>query len=155
MIVIIDGHNLIAKMPNISLGDANDEAQLIQILRRYRARTGYRIVVVFDAGVAFQLGSKSSKGGLTVQYAPHSVTADALIKKRLRRIANPNQTLVVTSDREVQRAARQARTRVITSSEFAQNLQILQETSVALEEDDAPLSAAEVDDWLTLFNERK
>ena len=153
MVIIIDGHNLIAQMPTIHLGDANDEAQLLEHLRRYRARTGHRVVVIFDAGETFQVGSKASSGGITVQYARHSVTADAIIKKRLQRIKNPAQTLVVTSDREIQNVARQARTRVMSSAEFAQSLQNLQDTPTrSNNEEEAPLSAEEVDAWLKLFN---
>ena len=47
MPLLIDGHNLIAKLPSISLDDPHDETQLVELLRRYRARTGKRIQVIF------------------------------------------------------------------------------------------------------------
>ena len=46
---LIDGHNLIGQMPNLRLDDPDDEAKLLQYLRNFRARTGHRITVVFDA----------------------------------------------------------------------------------------------------------
>ena len=42
MPVLIDGHNLIAKLPGIHLDDPDDEERLVERLRRYQARTGKR-----------------------------------------------------------------------------------------------------------------
>lgn len=40
---LIDGHNLIGKMPTLHLDDPHDEEKLVQILQQYRARTGHKI----------------------------------------------------------------------------------------------------------------
>jgi hypothetical protein len=152
---LIDGHNLIGQMPNLRLDDPNDEEKLLEYLRRYRARTGQRMTVVFDAGQGYHPAETRKLGGLTVQFVSHSQTADQVIMQRVRRVKNPQELIVVTSDRAVQQAARQARVRVLTSPEFAQ--QLLQAAPAGSEEDrgsqvEVKLSADEIDEWLTFFN---
>ncbi len=46
--ILIDGHNLIGRMPGLALSDPEDEAKLVALLKRYRARHKRDIVVVFD-----------------------------------------------------------------------------------------------------------
>jgi len=58
---LIDGHNVIGQMPDIGLDDPDDEQKLLWRLRRYRARTGRRIVVVFDPGGAYHPAARRSK----------------------------------------------------------------------------------------------
>lgn len=154
MLVLIDGHNLISKMPDISLDEANDEDKLILKLRQYRARTGRVVTVIFDAGSAFHLASKQTKGGLTVRYAPQGTTADTLIIKRLYHARNPQQILVVTSDRAIQRVAKQVKARVISASAFAQVLTSPPDHASDDDEDDRQLSEAEIQAWLAIFNQK-
>ncbi|MBL8045607.1 MAG: hypothetical protein JNL09_03645, partial [Anaerolineales bacterium] len=47
---LIDGHNLIGKMPGLRLDDPDDERQLVQFLRAYLARVKKSGTVVFDRG---------------------------------------------------------------------------------------------------------
>ena len=51
MTYLIDGHNLIAQFPGMSLDDPNDEAMLVQKLSGFVARSKRRCVVVFDYGL--------------------------------------------------------------------------------------------------------
>ncbi|HXV97436.1 MAG TPA: NYN domain-containing protein [Anaerolineae bacterium] len=152
---LIDGHNLIGQMPNLRLDDPNDEAKLVTYLQSFRARTGQRLTVIFDAGQTYRPAETKKVGGVTVQFAPHGQSADQIIKGRLRRVKNPQEIIVVTSDRAVQAAARQARVRVLTSGEFAR--QLLPASPEAADEDrgsqtEIKLSADEIDEWLKLFN---
>ncbi|MGD9375749.1 MAG: NYN domain-containing protein, partial [Anaerolineae bacterium] len=48
MPILIDGHNLVGKLPVLSLQDPDDEQKLIELLRSYQARTGKEVIVVFD-----------------------------------------------------------------------------------------------------------
>ncbi len=150
MFVLIDGHNLIGKLPDVSLSDADDEAQLIEKIMRYRARTGRRVTIVFDSGGAYKLSATKRRGGITVRYAPHGITADSLIIKQLRRERNPKEVLVITSDRAIQRAAAQVGARIMSSPAFAEVLADLRAPAAAAS-DDVHLSAEEIDDWLALF----
>lgn len=155
---LIDGHNLIGHMPNLRLDDPNDEEKLVEYLRRYRARTGHQITVVFDAGPSYHPGTTIKQGGITVQFVPPGQTADQIIKRRVYRVKNPQAIMVVTSDRSIQQAARQARVRVVTAQEFGQQLLRLS-GAVRAEESagsqaDVQLSAEEVDEWLKIFKQR-
>lgn len=154
---LIDGHNLIGQMPNLRLDDPDDEAKLLQHLRNFRVRTGHRITVVFDAGPVYRPAETKKAGGVTVQFAAPGQTADQIIGQRVRRVKNPQELIVVTSDRAVQQAARQARVRVLTAREFVP--QLLQGAAAAAEDDrgsqaEVQLSADEVEEWLKFFKKQ-
>jgi len=122
MSLLIDGHNLIAKLPGISLNDPYDEAKLVERLRSYRARTGKRIVVVFDGGVPAGWSADLSCGGITVIFASPGRTADRIIVERIRRDRNPRGLVVVSSDHEVMAAAEERGARVMSAESFAATL---------------------------------
>lgn len=152
---LVDGHNLIGKMPNLRLADPDDEEKLVEYLRRYRARTGHRLTVIFDAGQIYQPAKTRKSGGVTVQFAPHGQTADRLIMRRVRRLKNPQGTIVVSSDRAVQQAARQVKVRVVEAQEFARELLDLSVAGQAAEagsQAEIRLSEDEVEEWLDIFN---
>ncbi len=154
---LIDGHNLIGQMPNLQLSDPNDEDKLLAYLRRYHARTGHQLTVVFDAGPSYQPAATKKQGGVTVQFAAHGQTADRLIKQRVRRVKNPQAMIVVTSDRAVQQAAQQMGVRVVTAQEFSRQLLNLSAASAGPTDEDAQanlrLSADEVEAWLSIFEQ--
>jgi predicted RNA-binding protein with PIN domain len=151
---LVDGHNLIGQMPGLRLDDPNDEEKLLEQLRRYRARTGHRITVIFDSGAVYQPGSTKKMGGITVTFAPPGKTADQLIKQRVRRVKNPQAVMVVTSDRAVQQAASQAGVRTLSAGEFASQLQGGSGATSGADpgaKSDVRLSADEIDEWLDIF----
>jgi hypothetical protein len=149
MTVLVDGHNLIGKIPDLSLDDPDDEEKLLIRLRSYRARTGKRLAVYFDPGVAYRPPAEQAKGGLRVRYARAGQHADELIIRYLRRHRNPRELTVVTSDRRIQAQARLLGARVVDSSAFAAEL------SATPRQDDAAvvpsLSEDEVQEWLEIF----
>jgi predicted RNA-binding protein with PIN domain len=150
--ILIDGHNLIGQLGTISLQDPEDEEKLVELLRSYQARTGKTITVVFDPGGGFALPWSGYSGSVEVLFAPHGGSADALIIRRVRQSRQPGEWLVVTSDRELGRAAMQSGARVQTAEAFAADLERPQETDS--ESKDVLLSPEEVAAWLTLFEER-
>jgi predicted RNA-binding protein with PIN domain len=154
---LIDGHNLIGRMPDLRLDDPNDEEKLLGYLRRYRARTGHILTVVFDAGQGYHSPKTQKRGGITVQFVSPGQTADQALIRRIRKVKNPQAVIVVTSDRAVEQVARQAGLRVTSSQEFAQQLLPLDSPLESDEEKRAniKLSSDEVDEWLALFNQRK
>ncbi len=154
---LIDGHNLIGRMPNLRLNDPHDEAELLAYLRRFRARTGHQITVFFDPGSAYHPANRQKQGGVAIRFAPHGKTADQLIIRRLEQVKNPQAVAVVTSDRRIQQAARLARVRVVTSAEFSQQLLALDEPSSTPDkaQSDISLSEEEVREWLEIFKKRR
>jgi predicted RNA-binding protein with PIN domain len=154
MLVLIDGHNLIARLPDIQLDDADDEEQLLLKIRRYQARKKQRVTVVFDAGLGYKPGSKHRQGRLTVEYAPSGRTADQIIINRLRNASSPKQILVVTSDRAIQRVAKDVGASIISSDQFAAELTLPVAKPDEEAGQDVALSPEEVEAWLKLFNQK-
>ena len=146
MPLLIDGHNLIGRLPDLGLDDPDDEAKLVARLRTHCARTRKRATVVFDCGLP---GGRSelSGGGVEVIFAPTGRTADSILRERVRRARDPRGLTVVTSDRGVIAAAQARGARVMRAEEFAAQLNAPR-TRV---ERDVHLSAEEVEEWLEVF----
>jgi len=153
MPLLIDGHNLIAKTPGLRLDDPDDEARLVERLRRYRARTGRKITVFFDAGLPGGPDRDLSTAGVQVIFAPQGQTADEMIIRRLRRTRNPQGVIVVSSDQAIIQVARRRGIRVLRSEVFAAELSPAPASPGQREA--IHLSQEEVESWLKLFQERK
>jgi predicted RNA-binding protein with PIN domain len=150
--ILIDGHNLIGQLSTISLSDPNDEERLLRLLIPYRARTGKRLIVVFDPGEGFALAESRRLGGIEVVFASHGSSADAIISRRVRRSRDRAGWLVVTSDNRLAETVTQLGARVQSATEFAA---ALSSDSVNTPDwKDVPLSPEEVESWLALFEER-
>jgi predicted RNA-binding protein with PIN domain len=158
---IIDGHNLIAKIPGLDLSMLDDEQRLIELLNRYGQHSRGRIEVYFDRAPVGQAGAQNY-GRVRAHFVPQSQTADDAIRVRLIRLGRAARNwVVITSDRSVQAAGREAHAGVMSAEEFARMLQanLLQASLRARPEiegrsADEPISEAEVNEWLTIFKER-
>ena len=151
---LIDGHNVIGTglLPGISLADENDEAKLVALLRRFRARARTRITVVFDKGLPGGRSAALSGGGVEVVFASAvGRSADEVLKSRIRAARNPASLRVVTSDLEVQRVARAHGCKVIPAPQFARDL--TRPLPDRPKRDDVRLSEEEVEEWLKLFQQ--
>ena len=120
MIYLIDGHNLIGKLPDIQLSDPDDEQKLVKRLNDWCLLDNRRkIKVFFDAGEFGGLGDMLSRPAVRVQFSRVGQTADSVIVQFLQTIKNPQEFTLVTSDREIIYAARKRRVGYILSEEFA------------------------------------
>jgi uncharacterized protein len=150
--LLIDGHNLIAQMPGLSLDDPDDEQQLVVMLRKYAARRGARIIVVFDSG---QSGGKSrelSGGHVTAIFAGSHTIADRILMERMRELKKPGEWILVSSDREVQQAAEQRRVLVRSSQDFAAIMLAPPKEEARVQPTvEEKLSKDEVAEWLKIF----
>ena len=154
--LLIDGHNLIAQAPGLSLEDPDDEQKLIVLLRKYAARRRAQIVVVFDAGYLGGRSKELSGGGVTAIFAGSHTIADRILMERIRELKKPGEWIVVSSDREVQGAAARRKMVTRTSQEFAAILLAPPKESVNKQpvvED--KLSPAEVNEWLRIFHNKR
>lgn len=154
---LIDGHNLIARTPGLSLSDPDDEAKLVQLLRRWTAADPRRrVTVIFDAGLPAGEAKHLSGGGVKAIFAPNNSTADALLIRRIEAIGNPPEFVVVTSDGAVAAAAARRRVAVQPSEAFAATMMSDRrfggQTQPKTERPEAPpMSGDELREWLTLF----
>lgn len=154
---LIDGHNLIGQLPDISLDDPNDEARLVQKLAGYMARTNKRCTVVFDSGLP---GGRSRMSNRTVEvvFAARPSDADRLILRRIQRTTDPRNWTVISSDNDVLNAARLKGMQIIKSADFAKMMMTpirppRQKQYGGKNEHDPYVSPAEVDYWLKIFGD--
>lgn len=149
---LIDGHNLIPKVPGLSLQEMDDEQHLIEMLQEFCRRQRKQAEVFFDnappGGVrALRLGS------VTARFVRQGVAADDAIRKRLGNLGRAARNwTVVSSDHAVQAEARAAQAQIISSESFARLLvRVLSEVPADQEGGEAVLNAEELDEWLHLF----
>src|SRR5512141_2224967 len=115
---IIDGHNLIPKIPGLALDAVDDEAQLIVLLQDYCRLARKEAEVFFDNAPAGQPRARNF-GLVIARFVRQGTTADQAIRRRLGRLEREARNwTVVSSDLEVQAAARSARAHFISSEAF-------------------------------------
>lgn len=147
---LIDGHNLIAALPDLSLRDPDDEQALIKRLQVYCSQQRHKAIVFFDQG-RFAGQDFRSGAWLRIRFVRPPRTADDAIRSELARIGReaPNWT-VISSDREVQAAAREAGAKVVQSGAFV--LQLVQAANEGeTGKPDRKLNPGEIEEWLALF----
>lgn len=155
---LIDGHNLIAQIPDIQLSDVDDEAQLVARLRRWMtAGQKRRVTVYFDGGSPGGRDPQLSGGSLTAVFASAGQEADGLLIRRIRKVRNPPEYTLVTSDRAIRAVAEQRGMPVIRSRAFGTLLKReLTEDKEAQTSDSFKenplLDDKEISDWMRLFN---
>jgi uncharacterized protein len=164
MIYLIDGHNLIGKMPDISLSDPDDEEQLAHRLRQWAAENKSRqVIVIFDRGVLSGLARRLSNQQVKVFFAPTRTTADALLIKRVNEVRNPQQYRLISSDRQIIDAAKVRGMRFWRSERFVEMLGPAElpteaadpkphsEPAPPSQKEQPQLSREDVAEWLELF----
>jgi len=154
---LVDGHNLIPKVPGLNLEAMDDEIQLIEMLQEFCRVRRKQVEVVFDNAPAGQPRARNY-GTVIARFARAGQTADALIQAQLQRLGRAARNwTVVSSDHQVQAAARAARAPYLSSEVFAGLLEeALQGSGTRdLHRSEAGLPPEEVDEWLRLFHEKK
>lgn len=157
---LIDGHNLIAQMPDIALDDPNDEILLVLRLRSWVAGgRRRRVTVIFDGGLPGGRSRFHSSQQLNVIFASEGRTADALLIRRIQKVKNPAEHTLVSSDLQIINAARARRMKHLSSKEFARRLSEYGQKDESATLPRAPDEAAElvvsqeeVAEWLALFD---
>ena len=151
---LIDGHNLIGQLPDISLDDPHDEAKLVERLKSFMGRHRKRCTVVFDGGLPGGFSRDLSTHSVQAVFAHGGTSADAIIMERIQAARDPGSLVVISADHEIIDAARRRRITVLAPTEFAQQLQAPGKPQAPARdgsEANPRLSAAEVNDWLRLF----
>lgn len=157
MPLLIDGHNLIPKVPGISLDEADDEIHLIELLLAYCQRKRKQVEVFFDRASPGSVKARNF-GRVVARFVAQSGTADQAIYNRLQRLGKGARNwTVVSSDLTIQAAARAVHAQVLSSEAFASQLRQALEASTADPGNNAetPMDADELDDWLRLFGGRE
>jgi len=156
MTYLIDGHNLIPHIPNLSLDQLDDEDTLVTMLVNFSIKRNCQVEVFFDQG---QLNSKREfkRGRVHVHFVLPPMIADGAIIARLLGIgkAAKNYT-VITSDNTVQNRVRKFGANVITSQKFAQMIQIQDNKKEIGSHGEHPANREiEIEEWMRLFSSGK
>jgi predicted RNA-binding protein with PIN domain len=150
---LIDGHNLIPKIPTLSLSYIDDEIQLIEMLQVFCQRKQKKVEVYFDHAPPGQPKVRSYSS-VIAHFIREQTTADSAIRYRLNLLGKQARNwTVVSSDHSVQLFARSARAKVLSSEEFASLLiNVLHENPKPSKPDQpSPINDAEIAEWLTMF----
>lgn len=146
---IIDGHNLISKIPGIELSNIDDEIELIRRMQSFARQSGKRVEVYFDKAPPGQ-ARRQNYGKVTAFFVREGRTADDAILARLRALGgNARNWSVVSSDREVRRGAQACQARVVSSQAFAGRLSATSSSSG--KKSDLKVDEDEVAYWLNQF----
>lgn len=118
--LIIDGYNLLFSTGMVEgTGPLKGlRHELLQALERYQAARGHRLTVVFDGARDEPASTETSHAGhLRVVFSEPGETADEAIQQRVADA--PTETIVVTSDRSLQRSASRSGVVVVDVETFA------------------------------------
>lgn len=102
-VVVVDGYNVIGAWDELNRLKQKDigaaRHKLIEMLAEYRAYTGDRMIVVFDALYVKGIEQKTSQFDIEIIYTKEEETADECIERLVRSLKTvKNQVYVVTSD---------------------------------------------------------
>lgn len=102
-VLIVDGYNIIGaweelqQMKENRLADARD--RLIEQMAEYKAYTGWRVIVVFDAYLMYGLEKKKRRYNVEVLFTRENETADERIERLVAELSGRRiQIHVATSD---------------------------------------------------------
>lgn len=118
--LIIDGYNLLFSTGMVEgTGPLKGlRHELLQKLERYQVARGHRLTVVFDGARDEPASTETSHAGhLRVVFSEPGETADEAIQQRMADA--PTETIVVTSDRSLQRSASHSGVVVVGVETFA------------------------------------
>ena len=155
MLYLIDGHNLIPKIPGINLKMVDDENELVKLLQIFARIKRARVEVYFDGALSGYSGSRPM-GMVMAHYVRKGIPADKEIIYRLQKIKkSPQGTILVTSDRQIRIEAQSVKIKAMLSEDFAEMLiNTLREDVVQDGSDNLKLPGNDLDEWLKLFGEK-
>jgi len=153
MTYLIDGYNLIGAMSYISLSDPDKESKLTSLLNDSPLLKKHKATVIFDGkGDLATTETRLKIGKITVIYTENTSTADDLIKDKLH-MAQPNNIILVSSDRELINRAKKYKIKSVSSPDFIKII-----TQVGSKSTSAPSekpSNPDTDYWINQFMEKK
>ena len=144
---IIDGHNLIGFLPDISLRDINDEQLLISMLDKYFKHIRKKAIVFFDQGSLMSFNQFKS-AFVEVKFIRPPKTADEAIINKLKSLkGNAKNYKVVSSDNWVSTNSLRAGANVISSEIFGKMMIKINQT----DHKNINSSINNIDYWLNRF----
>ena len=153
---LVDGYNLLHAWDR-ALPEKDDlesaRRRLLDALADFGARTGSRVVTVFD-GTDLPYSDRASHREVKVRFSRSPKDADRLIADLLAKTDHARETAVVSSDNAVRAAARAAGAKSVSSAEFSALLRRKEASPVARPSGATALSDSEVQNWARTFGVR-
>jgi len=141
---IIDGNNLIGKIPSIKSRDKNTEREkLAFVLERYFSNKKVKVSLYFDGHKNLPI----KVSGIKIIYS-ENLTADDLIKNEIERVSNRKNIILVSSDNNLKEFARVCSSEVKSSEDFWKDLNSSQKND---EEETIIDSMKNTDEFKKLF----
>jgi len=152
LIYLVDGHNLIPKIPGLSLRQVDDEECLVKLLQIFARIRRATVEVYFDQAPPGYSGIRQM-GTVKAHFVLKGTTADQEMIHRIQYMKKTARDItVVTSDRRIQVEVRAGQARLLTSEVFAnQVISAVTEAEILGNSSSSPMSGGEVDEWLKLF----
>lgn len=154
--ILIDGHNLIAKIPGWSLQMADKEDRLIELLQDY-ARVKRKTIEVYFDGAPAGFANSRNFGRVKAHFIRKEITVDHVIIERVRSMGRrASQVRVVSSDREVQRGVRAYAADFVSSEDFCKEIFNMNTGKETVEKPDPNRqSAQEIAEFEEMFRRKK
>jgi predicted RNA-binding protein with PIN domain len=125
--------------------------ELVTLLQEFSRLRRQPVEVYFDGAPAGHAGIRKL-GAVRAHFIRLGHTADSAIRVRLNGMGKSAKNwTVVSSDREVQSAARVNQAGVVSSEEFVKLLKTTIQTAPKTASNEAPVAPKEVDEWLKIF----
>ena len=119
---LIDGHNLSAKTPGLSLDQIDDELALVSLLEVYFRRIRKQAEVYFDRA-AFGKRNTVRRAFVVAHFIPAPGDADHAIIKRMDELGGDiHNYTIITSDRWISDQAVRRGAQVLSSEAFSRQL---------------------------------
>lgn len=154
--ILVDGHNLIPKIPGLRLDALDDENQLLVLIQDYSRISRNHVELFFDGASLSDIQVKKY-GSVRVHPVRIGLTADDAIIKLLRSKGNnARNPTVVSSDRRVQAEAKALHAAVISSEAFSIEIQkILSSPQAVQEQRERALTESEIEEWEKIFRTKR
>ena len=151
---MIDGHNLIPKL-GLRLDEPDDEMELVRLLQDFARIRRQQVDVYFDGAPMGHAGTRKL-GTIKAHFVRQGQTADSAIRRRLEEMGKSAKNwVIVSSDHEVQSAAKVNQAQFIRAEEFVKQLRSALITITKEENADSKMSAKEVEEWMKIFSKGK
>lgn len=113
---ILDGYNVIGALQHIQLSQSNKESTFLTWLMPFIHPKDHLVVVFDGKNDAFGFHQNERRNGMTIVTTQSDVSADEYIKDICVNGSSP--MIVVTSDRDIQYAAKKSQVRCMTAHQF-------------------------------------
>ncbi|MHC4655898.1 MAG: NYN domain-containing protein [Planctomycetota bacterium] len=153
--IIIDGHNLLHSIVNISEeAESINDVQLCWIISRYLRAIRKQGEIIFDGTGPRDKSHFDNIANLEVCFAGLGKDADTVIENKIKANTAPKRLSIVSSDRRLRDAARARRATAVKSEVFWDNLHKQLKRKKPVKEPEAKrvgLSESETKQWLEFF----